>query len=453
MLQLVKKLLHRLGVDKAIFYTSSGRIIQGAGAVVTVLFIVRYLTGIEQGFYYTFASILAIQVFFELGLNGIITQYVAHENAHIQWDERQMPDGDPRNISREAYLLRFCIKWYSILAVALLVILLGVGLVYFKTFYRIDTHVSWVWPWMLLCVGTTLNFLIGPVAAFLEGLGKVRQIAQYRFYAQFAVVLIVWSGLYFGARLYVGGISSIVSALIFVTWILGSRHRKTLASLLKVHVVEKVHYRLEIFPYQWKIALSWMSGYFIFQLFNPVLFAFSGPVVAGQMGMTLAVLNGVSALSMSWISTKVPMFSNLIAKGEYPALDGVFNKTLRQQIFICTVCVAVFILGVYVLELSHRPERERLLAWLPLGLMAGSMVLNQLVYSWATYLRCHKQEPFLAYSVVGGVLCALSTFFLGKYVGVTGITASYFLITACLLPWAYYIFKTKKQQWHRMIPS
>ena len=37
-------------------------------------------------------------------------------------------------------------------------------------------------------------------------------------------------------------------------------------------------------------------GYFIFQLFNPVLFATEGAVVAGQMGMTLAALNGIKHL-------------------------------------------------------------------------------------------------------------------------------------------------------------
>ena len=45
---------------------------------------------------------------------------------------------------------------------------------------------------------------------------------------------------------------------------------------------DTISYMKEIFPNQWKIALSWVSGYFIFHFFNPVLFA-EGPVVAGQM--------------------------------------------------------------------------------------------------------------------------------------------------------------------------
>ncbi len=45
-----------------------------------------------------------------------------------------------------------------------------------------------------------------------------------------------------------------------------------------------ISWRREVWPFQWKIAVSWLCDYFIFQLFTPVLFAFRGPVEAGQDG-------------------------------------------------------------------------------------------------------------------------------------------------------------------------
>jgi O-antigen/teichoic acid export membrane protein len=78
----IKQILNsKIGIDKAVGYTLSARIIQAFGSFVSLYLIALYLTKEEQGFYYTFGSILAIQVFFELGLNGIITQYAAHESA------------------------------------------------------------------------------------------------------------------------------------------------------------------------------------------------------------------------------------------------------------------------------------------------------------------------------------------------------------------------------------
>ena len=52
----------KLGIDKAIFYTLLGKGLQMSTAAFTVLFIVAFLSPDEQGYYYTFGSIVAIQV-------------------------------------------------------------------------------------------------------------------------------------------------------------------------------------------------------------------------------------------------------------------------------------------------------------------------------------------------------------------------------------------------------
>ena len=59
---------HKIGMDKSIAYSSGARIVQGVTGVGSIFFISTFLTGVEQGFYFTFGSILALQVFFELGL-------------------------------------------------------------------------------------------------------------------------------------------------------------------------------------------------------------------------------------------------------------------------------------------------------------------------------------------------------------------------------------------------
>jgi hypothetical protein len=77
MIKLLKNVSNKIGIDSAIAFTILSRIIQAGGGVITLLFVAKFLTKIEQGYYYTFGSILAIQIFFELGLSGIITQFVA----------------------------------------------------------------------------------------------------------------------------------------------------------------------------------------------------------------------------------------------------------------------------------------------------------------------------------------------------------------------------------------
>ena len=60
---MLRRIAGAVGIDKSIAYTSGARIVQGITGVGTVFFISTFLNGVEQGFYYTFGSILALQVF------------------------------------------------------------------------------------------------------------------------------------------------------------------------------------------------------------------------------------------------------------------------------------------------------------------------------------------------------------------------------------------------------
>lgn len=449
----LKVLAVKLGIDKSIIFTSLARIIQASGGIVSILFVVRYLTDIEQGFYYTFGSIVAIQIFFELGLNGIITQYVAHETALLQWKTYTELTGEHKYLSRLSSLLHFCIKWYLCFAGILLVTLIIVGFVFFGK-YGAHDDVTWKLPWILLAIGTALNLLLAPILAFIEGLGKVKEVAKVRLYQQSTSILVIWGGLILGAKLYVVGINWLINILLVTSILFFGDFKRLLLNIWNVSLTDKVNYRKEIFPYQWKIALSWISGYFIFQLFNPVLFATEGAVVAGQMGMTLAALNGIQALSLSWMTTKIPLYSSLIARKDYFQLDTIFNRTLKQSVFINGTILVLMFLFIWIIRHYHiiiggMDLGNRFLPYLPMLLMMIPLFINQFISSWATYLRCHKQEPFLINSICAGIACCVSTVLLGKWFGVLGVTGGYCLITIALMPWGYWIYKTKKYEWHR----
>jgi hypothetical protein len=214
-----------------------------------------------------------------------------------------------------------------------------------------------------------------------------------------------------------------------------------------------VHYINEIFPYQWKIALSWISGYFIFQIFNPVLFASEGAKVAGQMGLTLAAFNGIYSISSSWMTTKIPLFSTLISNKKYKELDSVFDKTLKDFIFINLILFTIFFIVIVIsktfnLKIGAITISDRFIPIFPMILMILSNIINQVVSAWATYLRCHKKEPYLINSIIGGILCAFSTIFFGKYFGIIGITLGYFILSIIFFLWAFIIFRNKRQAWH-----
>lgn len=456
MASILRRIAQGIGMDKAIAYTSGARIVQGVSGVGTMFFLSTFLTGVEQGFYFTFGSILALQVFFELGLTGIMQQYVAHEASHLILDENKEYQGESKYRSRLASLVRFCLKWYSVLASVVLVFLIIVGNIYFSKYGGSQsTNVEWQLPWVIICIGTSVCIFQSPLTAILRGLGYVKDMSKIGFYGQIINPLCIWIGLVLGLKLYVTGIGYVLSVIIWQVYVIRKGLYRTLTNLLKTEVSEKVSYFNEIFPYQWRIALSWISGYFIFQLFNPVLFATEGAIVAGQMGMTLHALNSIQSLSLSWMNTKIPVMSKLIALKEYVKLDIMFNQTLKQMISVCSVLLVVFFVALWGLNASQFEFNgsilaNRFLGYIPTLLLIVPIFLQQFTGSWATYLRCHKKEPFLVNSVVGGLLCMASTIGLGNVFGLYGITVGYCCIQIFLCFWAYKIYVSKKAEWHKL---
>jgi O-antigen/teichoic acid export membrane protein len=443
------KLKNSLGIDKAIGFTFIARLIQALGSIGNLFLISFFLTKEEQGYFYTFTSLVAVQVFFELGLNSIIIQYTAHEVAHLKYTKEDFFFGSDIHLSRLSSMLHFCVKVFSILSIILLIILNIIGYIFFNHYSLTNTDVNWSSPWIMLTLSTSLLLFINPILGFLQGLGRVKETSKILLYQQIITLVTTSIVLVCKGGLWTLGIANLLSVIFVMSYLFFSDNLIILKYIYKKINIWRIEYKKEILPYQYKIALSWISGYLIFQLFNPVIFAYDGPIIAGKMGLTIAAFNGISVLGMSWIATKVPLFSSLIALKNNQLLDDTFQKSLSQLLVITFILIISFLLFVLLLNVLNIQLVSRFLPFTYLCLFAIITLVNQLIFSWATYLRCHKQEPYLINSIVGGLLTATSTLLFGKYFGYKGIVIGYFALTVFLgLPWAYKIYLSKKHEWH-----
>jgi hypothetical protein len=215
-----------------------------------------------------------------------------------------------------------------------------------------------------------------------------------------------------------------------------------------------VKWREEILPFQWKIALSWLSGYFIFQLANPVLFRFHGPVEAGRMGMTMRIIDSIMALSLAWVSTKSAPFGSYIAKRDYATLNSTFRKATIQAMSVLLLGGAAFMAAYFVLRSAGVGLINRLLDPLAICLLLGNAAINLVIFSQAIYLRAHKEEPFLINSLIGAMIVPAIMYFLGGPYGALGIAAGVFAGGLLVgLPLATFIFYRKRAEWHTGEPS
>ena len=115
-----------LGIDRAIALTLINRgwiIIAGP---LSVLFIIRELTPLEQGFYYTISSVLGLQVFFELGLGFVVLQTVSHLMSDLKL-QRNTVSGNAEVIGKLGRFLADIFRLYAAISVVFVSIVIVGG--------------------------------------------------------------------------------------------------------------------------------------------------------------------------------------------------------------------------------------------------------------------------------------------------------------------------------------
>jgi len=443
-----KALRTGLGIDSAIGFTILARGWASVAGLITVALIARFLTPSEQGYYYTFGSLIALQIVFELGFSFVILQMASHERAHLAISAEGVISGDSVAHDRLASVLQKTVRWYSAAAAFLAVFLVTAGSYFFSTHEHAGEHVFWRIPWYTAALAATLTFQLDPILSFMEGCGFVPNIARVRLAQAVTGSSLAWMALAAHHGLFAPAMVISGNAGVAFIWLF--RRRNLLVSLLRHKPgANRIHWWSEVWHFQWRIAVSWLSGYFIFQLYNPVLFAFHGPVVAGQMGMSLSLTNALVSVAISWINTKAAPFGAMIARREYAKLDHSFFQAIKQSFAVCVAGAATVWIMVIYLNWAHISLAHRILDPLSLGILLLTAPLNVIIFAEATYLRAHKQEKFLLNSVLGGILVGSSTYFLGKSYGAIGVVTGSLLIGLVFgLPYGTYVFLKYRRIWH-----
>ena len=441
------KLPHAIGLDRAIAFTVLGRVLQGLGSIGSVLLIVHFLTAAEQGYYYTLWSLVALQNVFELGFSFVILQVAAHERAHLEFHGEGVISGSEPARLRLASLLQRAVKWYTTAALVMGIVLMVGGTRFFSMHQQSQAPDIWVVPLRVTVLACAITFSIGPILSFLEGCGQVAQVARMRFFQSGVSVAASWAALLshhglFSPAMVLLGQGLVASILLY-------SRRKLLLPLLKTTVAGSgISWRQEVWPFQWKIAVSWMCDYFIFQLFTPVLFAFRGPVEAGRMGLSMSVVLQLSAMMLAWMTTKAAPFGSLIAKKNTRELDRMFFRTLRQSLVLFAGMATLVLMGVVVAPYILPKISQRIEGWPVFLLLLLTAASSHVVQSEAIYLRAHKVEPFLIQSVVIAVCTATSVVLFARISGAMGVSMAYFVVLGVAgVISATAIFRTKRSQW------
>ncbi|MCE7639649.1 hypothetical protein LZT07_20270 [Vibrio fluvialis] len=415
---------------------------------VTVYFLATYLRLDEQGYFYTFESIIALKVFFELGLSFVIMQFVSHETKNITVTKNNII-GDDRAISNISNILIFSKEKYRIVSF-LLVTVIGFGGWVFFTYNGDVNQPNWKLAWFITVIFTSINLYFIPYLAILEGIGKRRS-----FYFKYLIEgvissLLMWTLCVFGFGLLAVAATPVATMAISILWV--KFVEKDIFNILEGKAKSAFNSDLnkELWSMQKKIAISWISGFFMTKLFSPMLFKFEGAETAGVYGLSMVVISNLYIVGVTFVNTKSPLFGSLISKNDYITLKEKFRKSISMAISIYVFGAIVLFICLRVLDTYFYEYRTRFLSDLDFVILLFAIFSNVIIASLQTFLRAFKDDPLVKLNLVNGLLNAAGGFIAIYFSGLSGLISWYCLVqtSICITVMIYTLkfFKTKTVQ-------
>jgi len=449
--------LLRLEVDRSVLYAISSRGWQFLAGPLTVWLIAKFFSADMQGFFYTFGSVLAMQLFFELGLATVLVNLVSHETALLRLTDEGTVEGDAKAASRLAALTWKTGRWYWFCAVLFVA---GTGPAGVWLFSEKESSIDWQAPWWAVVVISALAMQYIPKMAMLEACGQVRIVNQNRLFQAVTGSVVVWLAICFDFGLW----TCVASAAVRLFWefvLVEIRFRSMFNSLQKFRAEPATTYSIvgreepetaddalpgevspparaefdwwaEAWPLQWRIAIQSVALWFANYTFTPVIWKYHSEADAGRMGMTMSIVTAIQAAAIAWLQTRVPTLGHLAAKRDIVQFDRLFRR-IAINTTVLTVAAGAGLLCVIAL-LNHYEFQlaERLLPVLPTALLLLGVSVHHVVICQCVYVRAQKQDPFLKLATTVYLLIGAAVWFFGQYYGALGVTVAWLTITALI---------------------
>jgi O-antigen/teichoic acid export membrane protein len=420
----IQEIKVRLSIDDIVFYTLLSRFWTLISGVLTLGLITYFLTPTEQGFYFTLFSLISIQILFELGLTYTLTQFIAHEMADLKLLPNYIIIGNLNSKGRILAVIKIAIKWYLAAASIFAAITVLAGYIIFSK-SNLDIISSWIYPLVGISIASGIKLLLTSFEALLEGVGLASIVSKTRLFSAIIGSFSLWGTFLYGEGLY-APVMMIIGVLIFAIvryWIIFSEFIIDIVHHKNIEII--FDWKQEIWPLQWRMAISWASGYFIYQLFNPVIFYYTDAVSAGKFGLAMTITGVIMSICSAWISPKVAIISTFTAKNENTILlknfKNIMKITLIVALTLSLICILLYWLAIqYNLDVVLRlPD-----IFIVTGLLCG-VVLNQIIAVIALFVRARKIDPYVISSVLSAVITILLLLICVPKFGLYGAITAY----------------------------
>lgn len=432
---------NRHGVDRVFAVNFATRAWMLAFGPVVLGVIILKLSAAEQGFYYTFLSLIGMSVFLDMGFTRAVQVFTSHEFAALNLPRGKPMEGSAVHRQRMADFGKAILVTHLALALVAGVVIGLIGEFMFRR--EANDAIAWHGPWWSLSFAAAASFVTVPMSTMLEAAGHVPHMAWVKFIRQVVTNLTIVAALWYGMGLSAMALSAWIGfAAVMVLTIVP--YKSFWRQLMSGRLSEGFKLLRQLASYQVRIAVSWAAGYFIYSAMTPIAFMTLGAKDAGRVGLTWQVLGIVGTIAFSVIQAKTPSLGTLVRQGRIADALDINRRATRGAIFVGAVGYAIIILSLsLVRELPSFPwpalvlaGSDRMLPVLAIILLAIADIGKFQMLGVFSFVRSLKVEPFTPMLVVLAVLVPTACWVLAINFGVAWLCGGYVIGQLIANPWA-----------------
>ena len=340
----------------------STRAINIASGLVCLLIVASGYDSFSAGRIYTLISLAGAAVLFELGLSTLVLQRASQVTREKSWN--------PLDLAHCHQLIAPFMGHYLVVicaqALLLLAVLLPIGLWVIVGVFKEPIAGQGFFAWIGACLVMALGLPTALILSTLEGLGQLAVVAKVRAAQALASLLALNLPIYLGVGYPAVAIQLAFALAVgwFALWVLSGSFVKLLFKHVRLQFVSS---RAKIdWPFQWRLSLSFLSGYFSNQAWVVAISLTGAVALAGNVAMTLQVLMALVGFAMTPIAARFTTLSALARVDSSVDYHKLTLVLIRQSCLIFFVMLVALVVGYTFVDFWFPEIKLRLLPMGPL---------------------------------------------------------------------------------------
>ncbi len=394
---------------------------------ITSLIILIYFDAEFQGYFYTIVQLALLVQLGDMGLNTILLFLISRAYSKINKNKDVYKNLQKNNSSKTLALVKLLYVYSLKIPFIIFPIIFLIGLLYFDNSNKDLNYL--LYTWLFLCIAVSIDLVTVFLIAKMEALDNVALSNKLKFIKVFVRSISLWFFLALGFKLDSIAFSTLISVLIFLFLYL-KYYKNFFLETWNRKKLDKIKWRKEIWPLQWRMAITWIFGAYILYNSNLIaVFYFLGPVDAGKFGIIFTICEAIFAVSYLWVQTSTPKITYLIAVKKFiEAKNMLVKKAIFAIAMTMFLGILLFIFLCFI-KFYFPIYYERLLPveFLPFLIFAG--VFRHLIQSLTVFVRANKKEDLMLSYLMAGVLTIVLNWILIPTHGLFGVCISIFIVT------------------------